>query len=247
MEKASQINAVIDFGNTRGKWAIFSDNKIIDNGLLPSRPTDLLNTFGQYDLGHIISAKVGNDAAKLVPALKEHYTVHELTPQTPLPISNRYGTPQTLGMDRLAGVMGAWALFPQQASLVVDLGTCITYDFIDASGNYLGGGISPGMRMRSKAMSHFTSQLPLVENFDPSCPLIGKTTQECLASGAINGLAFEIEGHIQSYKDSFIIFNTLLCGGDASFFETKLKAPIFVRTELVMVGLNATLNHLLTS
>lgn len=158
-----------------------------------------------------------------------------------LPIKNLYLTPETLGKDRLAAAIGAKALFPHTPSLVVDMGTCITFDMVNEEGEYLGGAISPGFQMRFKAMHHFTAKLPLAEIPTGPVELIGRDTQECLQSGVLNGIKFEIEMAMISYRTKYPNLKVLLCGGDAQFFESIIKGDIFAFPELVLHGLNHTL------
>jgi type III pantothenate kinase len=165
-----------------------------------------------------------------------------LTHTLPLPIINSYATPETLGVDRLASVCGARTLFPTEASLVIDSGTCITYDFIDADGVYKGGAIAPGLSMRLRAMHEFTARLPLVE-VNENAILIGNSTVSCIQSGALNGMIAEIEGTISRYQVHYPQLRVILCGGDTHFFENNLKGTIFAVQNLVLRGLNSILLH----
>jgi type III pantothenate kinase len=145
-------------------------------------------------------------------------------------------------MDRIAGVCGAIQLFPGSNNLVIDAGTCITYDFVDEMAQYHGGGISPGLNMRFKAVHTFTAKLPLV-SAKAGVDLIGTTTETSIQSGVINGLLSEIEGTIGRYAVKFPGLKVILCGGDAGFFENQLKATIFAVPDLVLFGLNSILIH----
>lgn len=158
----------------------------------------------------------------------------------PLPIINHYATPSSLGVDRLAAVCGAKSLFPKENCLVIDAGTCITYDFIDMNANYLGGGISPGMAMRFQAMNTFTAKLPLVQPVSRP-KLIGTTTESCMQSGVVNGVLGEMNEIIGQYQHEFGDLRVILCGGDAAFFENQMKRVIFAVPELVLNGLNSIL------
>ena len=157
--------------------------------------------------------------------------------ETSLPITSQYATPHTLGVDRIASVAGANFLYPGKNCLVIDLGTCITYDLIDQSGVHHGGGISPGLEMRLKAMHKFTSKLPLI-SMKGKPDLIGKTTKECMQSGALNGTIAELEGIIWRYRQLFKDLVIIFCGGGAIFFESKIKDDIFALPNLVLTGLN---------
>ncbi|MGB0524273.1 MAG: type III pantothenate kinase [Flammeovirgaceae bacterium] len=239
------MNAVIDFGNTQAKLGIFEQNQLTQIETFSS-DHELGACLKQKKIAHLIVSNVGKSRMLFVNELKKHFQVVEFTHQTPIPIMNNYGTPESLGMDRLAGVIGATVLFPDKANLVIDIGTCITYDFITLEKEYLGGGISPGMRLRNLAMNNYTANLPLVEDFT-NIELLGKSTVACLKSGIVHGITFEIEGLIAAYQKSFGIFNTVLCGGDAIFFESKLKASIFVRQEIVLLGLHEVLREIIAS
>lgn len=234
------ITATIDIGNTRSKLGIFSHDDMVWYGLMPEHPAPFLQEWG---VKAVMLSRVGQ--ASWVEALRGLFPLYELSPSTPLPFHNTYSTPQTLGMDRAAAVAGAQALFPAQACLVVDMGTCITYDFITAGGAYIGGSISPGLQMRAKAMHAFTAKLPEITDWQGEIPLVGDSTFACLRSGAVHGVRLELEGLRQEYGARFGIFNTLLCGGDATFFERIAKPPIFARQEVVSIGLYAILKPLI--
>ena len=148
-------------------------------------------------------------------------------------------------MDRIASACGAFQLFPRENTLSIDAGTCITYEFTDADGNYRGGGISPGLNMRFKAVHTFTAKLPLI-SAKQNAPLVGNTTETSIQSGVINGLIAEIDGIIDRYQREFGAVRVILCGGDTRFFENQLKASIFASPELVLIGLNSILNYNVT-
>jgi type III pantothenate kinase len=158
------------------------------------------------------------------------------------PFSIAYETPKTLGTDRLAAVAGACFLFPQRAFLCIDAGTCITYDFLDSSGVYQGGAISPGLQMRLKALNHFTGRLPLV-NFEGEKPeLIGKSTQKSILSGAVNGFLAEIRATVQDYQEQFgKDLLIVVTGGDAEFI-CKSAGEFFYEPDLLLIGLDNICN-----
>jgi type III pantothenate kinase len=165
-----------------------------------------------------------------------------LTELTPLPVKNHYQTPKSLGKDRIAAVTGAWSMFPGRNILVIDAGTCITYDFINQQGEYPGGGISPGIRMRFKAMHTFTGKLPLIEpeDFDD---LIGKSTTESLLSGVYNGVTGEIREIVRLYREKYGDVMVLITGGDHELLNNKLKISIFAVPDLVLLGLNEIFDY----
>ena len=225
------MNLVVDIGNTEIKTATFLNGKIVSrskvNELELSK--ELLKVWG----GIIIST------VKTVPDIKGALI---LTNQTPLPISIDYKTPTTLGVDRIAAAVGAFALFPNSNTLIIDLGTCATYEFINSKNIYEGGIISPGWKMRLEAMHHFTAKLPKIESQEV-VSLIGKSTNECMQSGAFLGLSNEINGIIEQYKAEKNDLRVLMCGGDAKTFESKVKARIFAEPNLVLIGLNRILEY----
>ena len=235
------MNLVVDYGNTFAKVGVFETDLLKQSHTFSDKAK--LNSFLQnFSAENFIISSVNHDASAILDWVGHIKRKFVLTPALPLPIRNLYSTPQTLGVDRIAGVCGAHHKFPGQNCLVIDAGTCITYDFLDSEGNYHGGSISPGLKMRFQAMNAFTAKLPLV-NITDDPPLIGNTTETCLQSGAINGMTEEINGLITRYQQEFAGLKVILCGGDARFFENKLKAPIFALPELVLSGLNSILIH----
>lgn len=235
------MNIVVDHGNTSAKIGIF-DHHVLKEKHTFEKIEDLIAFLVNFYGDWIIISSV-NHALDLPPTSLSHFKHSlNLTPETPLPIQNQYGSPATLGMDRIAAVCGAWQLFPHQNSLIIDAGTCITYDIIDSMGQYQGGSISPGLFMRFRAMHTFTARLPLVEPVN-NPDLTGKTTATCMQSGVIFGMIDEIDGVIDRYRKNNPDLKVILCGGDAPFFENKLKASIFASPELVLIGLNRILLH----
>ncbi|MDQ4139725.1 MAG: type III pantothenate kinase [Bacteroidota bacterium] len=230
----------IDAGNTRIKYGIFNEQKLLKADLVHELP-ELAEIVIQYQVQHGIISSVRSLEQVPLPGLGK---IMWLTPAVPVPITNNYGTPQTLGMDRLAAVIGASFLFPGHDCLVIDAGTCITFDFINREATYYGGSISPGLDMKFKAVHTFTGKLPLVEQVEKDrVPLIGRNTTGCLQSGVLNGTLAEVEGMITEYKQQSPDLVTVVCGGDAPFFEKNVKAPIFVVPDLVLIGLNRILNY----
>ena len=235
------MNLVIDYGNTSAKVGIFEREKLVDKHVFTS-PGDLKKFVEKIQAENAMISSVTTDAAMIASWIMNAKKKFILNHTLPLPIKNRYATPATLGVDRLAGACGARHLFPNENCLVIDAGTCITFDFIDIKGNYLGGGISPGLSMRFQAVNTFTAKLPLVLPVD-NPKLIGDSTESCIQSGVINGILQEIEGTIEEYKKKFMPLKIILCGGDTVFFENNLKASIFASPELVLSGLNSILTH----
>jgi type III pantothenate kinase len=235
------MNLVIDSGNSAAKVGIFDDQKLLEK-LTFTVLDDLKSFMAHADYKNLIISSVKNDVDLISALAGKAEKKFVLNGRLPLPIQSLYATPETLGMDRLAGVCGASQLFPGSSCLVIDAGTCITYDFIDGHNNYHGGGVSPGLKMRFQAVHTFTAKLPLVSPVnDPK--LIGDTTETSIQSGVVNGMLEEMEGIIRLYKDKFPGLRVILCGGDAGFFENQLKASIFASPELVLLGLNSILIH----
>ncbi|MCS6832051.1 MAG: type III pantothenate kinase [Flammeovirgaceae bacterium] len=233
------MNAAIDVGNTSIKIGFFDGKELksIHEKVEEKEAIALLTTHRPKKIALSI---VGKTNPAWIDYLKTIAQTIILEGKMPLPIRNKYATPETLGTDRIAAVIGARALFPEGALLVIDLGTCITYDFLTSHNEYLGGAISPGMTMRFKAMHLFTARLPLGEPTE-HLPLVGNSTLSCLQAGVIHGITFEINGMIEAYCSQLEKFTVILCGGDAKFFETKIKYPNFVASNLVLYGLNALL------
>lgn len=235
------MNLVIDSGNTSTKVAIFDQENLLEKKVL-SAAGDVENFLRQAEAQNLIVSSVNADADHLLNLATHIPKKIKLTPSLPLPIHNLYQTPNTLGVDRIAGVCGAIQLFPSKNTLVIDAGTCITYDFVDDNHQYHGGGISPGLTMRFKAVHTFTAKLPLVETkADPD--LIGNSTETSIQSGIVLGLIDEIDGIIARYRAKYRELQVILCGGDAPFFENQLKASIFACPNLVLIGLNRILLH----
>jgi len=233
------MNAVVDLGNSAAKVGIFDHQNLVEKYTFPA--SDELNTFLKgISIQNILVASVSTSPSLLLENIQYSGKGLMLDASLPLPIQNLYKTPGTLGVDRLAGVCGARQLFPFENCLVIDAGTCITFDFLDREGKYYGGAISPGLHMRFKAVNTFTARLPLVYPVaDP--PLIGDSTESCIQSGIIYGIISEIDGIIARYQAKFQDLRVILCGGDTGLFENKLKASIFASPELVLVGLNSIL------
>jgi type III pantothenate kinase len=165
------------------------------------------------------------------------------TSDTKIPLINLYQSASTLGSDRLAASVGAYFLYPNANVLVIDAGTCIKYNFTNSKNEYLGGGISPGIRMKLKALQTFTSKLPLVEaNFSYN-ELVGNNTQNSILSGVLNGSVAEIDGIISQYKLQFTDIICVLTGGDSEYLAKRLKNSIFAHQNLVIKGLNDILNY----
>lgn len=237
------MNLAIDIGNTRVKVAVFDDEKLMHTQAYEKlEEKDLKFLFKKYSVKSSILSAVSTYADGVTDFLKQNSALLILDTKTPLPFKNLYKTPLTLGKDRIAAVAGAVSLFSKENVLVFDVGTAITHEFINAQGEYLGGGISPGIRLRFKALNAYTSHLPLIEP-ETIDFLTGKSTKESILSGVMNGARVELDGIIKEYAEKYPGLKVLLTGGDASAFEATLKSKIFAVPNLVLTGLNKILQH----
>lgn len=234
------MNLVVDYGNSSAKVAIFDQHERKEKHTF-TQPDELKRFLESSSAENFIISSVSQDAETV---LSWSRTKHKfiLTHNLPLPVKILYATPHTLGVDRIAGSCGAVQLFPGRNTLVIDAGTCITYDFTDSKRNYYGGSISLGLKMRFQAVHTFTARLPLV-NPAENPELIGTSTETSIQSGVVNGTVAEMEGIISRYQQKYADLQVILCGGDGPFFENKLKASIFASPELVLIGLNSVLIH----
>jgi len=233
----------IDIGNSRTKFGLFKHRELLQTTALSNENLEKNKLlFSDYKLDSIIVSSVNTKAEKKLKLEELNTPLIQLNYKTPLPISIEYETPDTLGKDRIAAVVGAQSLFPDQAVLIIDAGTCVTYDFLTASKRYLGGAISPGVQLRLKSMNQYTNQLPLlIWDHEIMPESIGNTTISSMLSGVINGLLYEMKGFIIDYKRQFPDLKLVLSGGDANFFEKELKNGIFADQNLVLKGLNEIL------
>jgi type III pantothenate kinase len=233
---------VIDFGNTLTKIAIFRGEEEVSLTSTKRLTIDILDTVRQAHAPvFAIAAGVVAMPDTVRQYLNQSFRFTEFTHHTPVPIRNRYKTPETLGLDRLAVAVYAGVVFAGTPCLVIDAGTCITWDFVDANGSYQGGGITPGLTMRYRALHTFTERLPLVtdQNFEG---LTGSTTQESIQAGVALGIVAETEGIIQRFLLNYPNLKVLITGGDSNFFAEKLKSNIFALPNLVLKGLNIILD-----
>lgn len=238
------MNLIIDEGNTRIKLAVFENSQLIDlvvcNVKLCKNNVEKLLT--SYSINAIIYSSVTDEINDVINHIDIPYKVC-LSDETPLPFKNLYQTPKTLGVDRLALVTAASHHYYQENCLVIDAGTCVTYDFINKQNEYLGGAIAPGLQMRFKSMHVFTKKLPDIEVPSKSIEVIGKTTKHAMESGVLNGMVFEIDGVINYYRQKFKDLNVILTGGDANSLCKQLKNSIFVNPNFLLEGLNAVLTY----
>ncbi len=234
------MKLVIDSGNTLVKLAVFNGSQIVE---LLKTPDLSIQTIAQLldkykNINSAIFSSVRENTQELENFLDQKVHFISLDGKTLLPYKNNYTTPETLGKDRIAAVAGAQNLFPTNNVLVIDAGTSITYDLLTSDGEYMGGGISPGMQMRFDALNTFTSKLPLIKaEYDKDIALIGNSTSKAILSGVQNGVLQEVDGIIEEYKADFSPLKIVICGGDNKYFDKYLKNNIFAAPNLVLQGL----------
>ena len=240
------MNLVLDLGNSFGKIAVCQGTNVLESAVYEKITMREIAYFNaRYDgLKGVIISSVVNDSREMVDYLGMLFdNCIELDHHTPIPLINRYRTPDTLGYDRIAAAVGAYTIYPEKNVLVIDAGTAITYDLVTGGGEYLGGNISPGMAIRFKSLNKYTNRLPLLEPSLEEPPLLGSTTKEAIQSGIINGILFELDGFIGDVSRLHPELKVVLTGGDAKYFEGKLKSSIFVDLNLNLIGLNRILEH----
>jgi len=237
------MNLAIDIGNTRIKFAVFANDQLVLLKIV--RRTDykkLAHLIESHKIKRAIICTTRKRNKKLVDFLKARFYLIEFNHDTPIPIQNKYGTPKTLGKDRLAAAVGAYAKSKRKAHLIIDAGSCITMDFLNKKMEFLGGNISPGIYMRIKAMHKFTDRLPSVERIFHE-DIIGNSTRMAMENGAVRGTIFEIQSFIDHMTAKEGRINTILTGGDANFLAKYLKTKILAAPNLVLEGLNVILNY----
>ncbi|RKS55101.1 type III pantothenate kinase [Gillisia mitskevichiae] len=234
------MNLVIDIGNTLVKMAVFQGNVLIQKKT--SLKQNFFKNLEELDLsfpniGHVLVSSVSKTPSKWLQKLQEDYKMIVLDKELPQVFLNLYASPKTLGNDRIALVSAASKIYPSQNVLVIDVGTCITFDLKTSENEYLGGAISPGLQMRYQAMNTFTENLPLLEP-EEGVNLIGNTTIKSMQSGVINGITSEIDGVISMYSTQFKDLTIILTGGDSQFLCKRLKNSIFANSNFLLEGLN---------
>jgi type III pantothenate kinase len=235
----------VDVGNTRIKAAVFEGNTALENFVFEKTELEktikiILKKF--QNCSDLVVASVGNIEKESFLAFENQLKVHFLTHDDAFPFINKYATPKTLGIDRMVLAAGATLQYPKQNRLVIDAGTCITYDFIDENDHYIGGAISPGLRLRYEALHNFTARLPLLTLQKPKS-YIGDSTAEAIHSGVVNGFVYEIDGFIDEYRENFLNFIIILTGGDADFLAKRLKNTIFANSNFLLESLNQTFQY----
>jgi type III pantothenate kinase len=239
------MNLVIDAGNSLIKISVFEQKNEIFHEQFEYLDfiSKIKTVFKQFpDINNSIISTVGALEKKDIAIVELFCKTHLLSHKTKTPFKNSYATPETLGVDRIALATAAFYENPQGNTLVIDAGTCITYDIVNDYGEYLGGAISPGLKMRFKALNAQTSKLPLLEA-EELLDFIGNTTNTCIQSGVINGIVAEINGVIAQYKARFKDLTVVLSGGDALFLSKRSKNSIFAHQKFLLLGLNYLLEY----
>ncbi|SDG99295.1 type III pantothenate kinase [Winogradskyella thalassocola] len=239
------MNLIVDVGNTYVKFAVYNDADLI------YKLSFKLNEFKkQYKilkkdfpkLKKAIISSVGHLAMEQLELIGNDLNTIELTSDLKFPFKNDYQTPTTLGVDRIALVCASVYQFPDKNVLIIDAGTCITYDFVTKENHYLGGAISPGLRLRYIALNNLTANLPLLETKLPH-NVIGDSTESSIHSGVVYGAIKEIDGVIDQYREDNSDLTVILTGGDSKFLSNQLKNTIFAKSNFLLDGLNFILEY----
>ena len=233
------ITLCFDFGNTRLKCGVFKNESITEVIVLSDdTPETLEQLIKKYHPAKTILSSVINHDPQIETILASHSVFHKVSHLTKLPFTTSVSKPESIGADRIALASAAVYFYPGKNNLIIGMGSCITYNFINKYNQFLGGSISPGMEMRFTSLKTFTAKLPLVKP-DWNFPLIGYDTKTNILSGVLLGMCKEIDGTIEEYAKKFDNFNVLLTGGDAPYFVAHLKNKIFADPDLIFKGLYA--------
>lgn len=238
------MNLIVDIGNTRTKLALTEGGEVLEHFALDSLHAAAVEELllGRRPARTIVSSTRGR-VPEILELLRPHTDyLLEFTPSTPVPILSDYLTPATLGRDRLAAAVGAVQLFPERDVLIVDFGTALTFDLVTADGTFRGGTISPGLGLRLRSLHEHTASLPLCAPTDDA-GVLGRSTTEAIERGAMNSVTFEVEGYIARLKGRFDNLCVIFTGGDAKFFDKRIKNTIFASRNLVVCGLDRILEY----
>lgn len=239
------MNLIIDVGNTLVKLAVF------DNEILTFKRScvkvDFISTLEEFSntypkINDVIISSVGDFSEKEILFIQRKYQTIILDHQTKIPFINQYKTPETLGVDRIALVSSAAIQYPKENILIIDVGSCITYDFLNSKNEYLGGSISPGIDLRYQALHNYTDKLPLLKP-KITKKTLGNTTKSSIHIGVIQGVVNEIDGFIATYKLKHKDLTIILTGGGAHYLVDSLKNDIFANSNFLLEGLNYILQN----
>ena len=236
------MNLVIDIGNTRVKGAVFEGDKLVELFVFDKKRilSEVRKIFNKHTISDGIISSVASIPDFKLKKLHKLLPIIEVSSKIKVPFKNNYATPNTLGVDRIALIVAAKKEFPQKNVLVIDAGTCLTFDFIDKDAVYLGGAISPGIKMRYQSLHQLTAKLPLL-SIEIPLDFIGNSTNQSIHSGVVNGILHEIEGVISQYEKKFLDLTVVLTGGDTNFLSKQLKSSIFANQNFLLSGLNEIL------
>lgn len=236
------MNLVIDIGNTQYKICVYNQFDIVFHSYLNELSSDkIFKLISEYGITKaIFSDTRGINKKEFLSKFPQNFSILELTHKTPLPINIEYKTPETLGKDRIAGAVAANGLYSDYPSLIIDIGTAITIDFVTEHGVFKGGVISPGPVTRYKSLHDYTGNLPLV-NVEEKIELLGNSTITAIQSGVQNGILYEINGYISRFMEEYPTLKIIITGGFAFLFDTKINYRIFADSFIVPNGLNRIL------
>jgi type III pantothenate kinase len=238
--KKQEMLLAVDIGNTKIKAAVFEGTAFVEKFVFsPEEAAEgIKKIFKKFPTAtQSIMSTVGREDSSLLLWLQENTALTAVNHTVSFPFVNDYATPATLGIDRMVLAAGAVLKYPDTHRLVIDAGTCVTYDFTTAQNHYLGGAISPGLQLRYNAMHNFTAKLPLLYPEMPQS-YIGNTTKMSMHSGVINGLLHEAEGFVAQYNQQYQDVTVILTGGDADFLAKRLKNTIFANSNFLLESLN---------
>jgi type III pantothenate kinase len=238
------MNLVLDVGNSSVKLAVFDKGNMVRQAVGSHEDwlQKITEDFNKFDIENAIISQVRGLAEEDLNHLKQMYRVIEVRHDMKLPFKNHYKTPKTLGADRIALMGGAALMFPGKATLVIDAGSCITYDFKNENEDYYGGAISPGLLMRYKAVHHFTGKLPLLSPIEPESGM-GFNTESAIHKGILMGLQYEIQGFIDEYLSENENLTIILTGGDLDYLRNDIKNRIFANPNFLLECLNGLLDY----
>lgn len=236
-------NLAVDIGNSFIKIGSYENDTIIETKTYNS--VNELVSNSNFVLKHeqLIYSSVTDQHNALVETFSGRMKIFDFNEIQNLPIKNLYLNPSSLGSDRLLAALGSYCLYPNTNVLSIDCGTCIKFNMVNAQAEFLGGSISPGMKMRYEALNHGTDKLPLIESNELKPEVIGNSTENSIRSGVVNGIIGEINYFMSEYKSSFDKLNIIVTGGDGAYFAKHLKSTIFVEPNLLLNGLNLALKY----
>jgi type III pantothenate kinase len=238
------MNLIADIGNTSTKLAVISGNKIVDRERIAATdPVATSKTLVSYRFKRAIISAVRElpEGLEALVRSNSEYT-HILSSRSAFPFKIEYDTPDTLGMDRVAAVAGAYNKYGESNVLVIDAGTAITYDLL-VNQTYIGGSISPGIKMRFRALNKFTGKLPLVEHDDNEIIFPSRNTVDGIKAGVVNGIVFEINEYIRKFEKQYSNLLTVITGGDSEFLTRNIEPGHHTEPDLVIFGLNNILEY----